>query len=470
MNRINTKYFVTLLAVHMAFYFAIAQKQVSITVKVHNYSGSSVSLYKVENGEAKRMGFRWPAKNDTCIFKFSLYQEAVFYLGKTGGKGSDHKYVLYLKPGEKKWVNAHISKTSIDFDSCKIVRPNAETVLLQKWTNILNDYCGLGSNRGKREQFITEYNSFIKEADKLKKKAVLPNKYFNQLFISRIEAEIIYPKAAAFFNFGRRMNAEYDTSELHKSFYQSLAGKKFCNTGLLYSEHGLQLLNYCLSYDLFQQTRDKEKVLAAPVTDKARSLCNDTIRGAFLTQYMEGVTNYEQFVRDIEPFKGSFVFPVMKAAYQYKLDELTLYAKGLPAYNFFLYDTKENLYSLSDFKGKVVVLDLWAMWCAPCLAEKPHFIKIEEEYKNREDIIFIGVSVDGLSRKDVWKNFVAKKGWKNIELLSNFDESIMKYYKIEGIPRFMIFDKEGKIVTVDAPRPSEEEFRTLIEQTLKANS
>ena len=470
MNRISIKYFVALLVCHVAFYFAMAQKQVTVTVKVHNNGGSSVSLYKVENGEAKRMSFRWPTKNDTCVFNFSLDQEAVFYLGKTGGKGSDHKYVLYLKPGENKWVNAYLTRASIDFDSCKIVKPNAETVLLQKWTNILNDYCVLGSNRGKREQFIAEYDNFIKKAEQLKKKAVLPNKYFNQLFISKMDAEIIYPKAAAFFNFGRRMNSEYDTSEAHKSFYQSLAGKKFCDTGLLYSEHGLQLLNYCLSYDLFQQTRDKEKVLAAPVTDKARSLCNDTIRGAFLTQYMMGVTNYEQFKSDIEPFQGSFVLPGMKAAYQYKLDELTLYAKGLPAYNFSLYDTKENKYSLSDFKGKIVVLDLWAMWCAPCLAEKPFFIKVEEEYKNREDIIFIGVSVDGLSRKDVWKNFVAKKGWKNIELLSNFDESIMKYYKVEGIPRFMVFDKEGRIVTVDAPRPSEVEFRALIEQILKANS
>ena len=470
MSRIRIKYFVTLLAVHIAFYSSVAQKQVSITVKVRNNGGSSVSLYKVENGEAKRMSFRWLTKNDTCVFNFSLAEDAVFYLGKTGGKGSDHKYVLYLKPGENKRVYAYLTKASIDFDSCKIVKPNAETILLQKWTNVLNDYCELGSVRTKREQFIIAYSNFIKEADQLKKKAVLPNKYFNQLFTSRIEAEIIYPKAAAFFNFGRRMNGEYDTSEVHKSFYQSLAGKKFCNTGLLYSDHGLQLLNYCLSYDLFQQSRDKEKVLATPVTDKARSLCNDTIRGAFLTQYMLGVTNYEQFTRDIEPFKESFVLPVMKAAYQHKLDELTLYAKGLPAYNFSLYDTKENLYSLADFKGKVVVLDMWAMWCAPCLAEKPHFIKLEEEYKNREDIIFIGVSVDGLSRKDVWKNFVAKKGWENIELLSNSDESIMKYYKIEGIPRFMIFDKEGKIVTVDAPRPSEAEFRALIEQILKTNS
>jgi thioredoxin-related protein len=52
-------------------------------------------------------------------------------------------------------------------------------------------------------------------------------------------------------------------------------------------------------------------------------------------------------------------------------------------------------------------------------------------------------------------------------LLANYNESVGKYYKIEGIPRFMIFDKEGKIVTVDAPRPSNPEFRKLIEQTLK---
>ena len=61
---------------------------------------------------------------------------------------------------------------------------------------------------------------------------------------------------------------------------------------------------------------------------------------------------------------------------------------------------------------------------------------------------------------------MAKKGWKSVELLSNYDESIMKYYKIQGIPRFMIFDKDGKIVTVDAPRPTTPAFKKLIEQTL----
>ena len=104
MNRINIKYFVALLVYHLAFHSAIAQKQASVTVRVYNNTGSSVSLYKVENGEAKRISFRWPVKNDSCVFSIPLEKETIFYLGKTGGKGSDHKYVLYLKPGENKLV------------------------------------------------------------------------------------------------------------------------------------------------------------------------------------------------------------------------------------------------------------------------------------------------------------------------------------------------------------------------------
>jgi len=465
-GRITIERIVLLLVCHLALFCAMAQKQTSVTVKVHNNSGNSVSLYKVENGEANRLAFRWTI-NDTCVFSFPIEKEGVYYIAKTSGKGSEYHYALYLKPGEKKWINAYNNKIAIDFDSCKIVKPNAETELLQKWTNLLNNYCKLGPIRAKRDEFIAGYDDFVKKADRLKKKAVLVNKHFNNLFTSKVDAEILYPKAAAFFNFASRMNSDYDSTMKHRSFYQSLADQKFCNAGLLYSEHGMQLLKYCLSYNLFQQSHDKEKVLATPFIEKAKSLCNDTVRGAFVTEYMLGVTNYEQFAREVEPFKESFVFPGMKEAYQKKLDELTLYAKGLPAYNFSLYDTKGKLHSLADFKGKVVVLDIWAMWCAPCLDEKPFFLKVEEEYKQRDDITFIGVSVDGVNRKDVWQGFVAKKGWKNIELISNYDESIMKYYKVEGIPRFMIFDKEGKIITVDAPRPSNPGFKKLIEQTLK---
>ena len=443
-------------------------KQTTVTVKVHNNTGSSVSLYKVENGGAKRLEFRWPKENDTCIFNFPLEKEGVFFVGKTGGKGPAYHYVIYLKPGDNKLVEGYSSKLALDFDSCKVIKPNAETLLLQKWTDLFNSYCKLGTNWKKREQFIAGYNDdLVKQAQEIKKENSTSNKYFNRLFASKIDAEVKYVKIAAYFNYVERMNASYDTLESRQSFYNSLAKEKYCDPGLLHSQHGLQLLNYHLTFDLFRRSGGKQKALATRFVEKANLLCNDSLRTAYVSNHIQQVISHEQFQTEIQPFRKLFDTRELKKVYQSKEDELTIYAKGAPAYNFSLTDTKEQKVSLSDFKGKVVVLDIWAMWCAPCLTEKPFFQKLEEEFKDRNDIVFIGVSHDGMVKKDAWKNFIAKKGWSGIELIANYDESIGKYYKVEGIPRLMIFDKEGKIVTVDAPRPSDPEFKKLIEQTLK---
>jgi peroxiredoxin len=328
----------------------------------------------------------------------------------------------------------------------------------------------LGTNRAKRDDYIIAYNKLVKQAEKLKGQAVSNNRYFKNLLASKLDADLQYARAAAFFHYGERMNAGLDSTASHRQFYQPLAKQKFCSASVLHSEHGLTLLKYNLGYQLFQKYGTQEQMLATSFVEKMKMICNDTIRAIFALDHMQPITNYEQFKTEIQPFKKLFATTALKQAYQQKEDELTVYAKGAPAYNFSLKDTKDQTVSLSDFKGKVVVMDIWAMWCGPCLKEKPLFQKVEEAFKDRDDIVFIGVSHDGLDRKDVWKNFVEKKGWKNIELLANYDESIGKYYKVEGIPRFMIFDKEGKIVTVDAPRPSDPEFKSLIEQTLESNN
>ena len=146
------------------------------------------------------------------------------------------------------------------------------------------------------------------------------------------------------------------------------------------------------------------------------------------------------------------------------------FKRGSAAYNFSLQDAQGNNISLHDFAGKVVVVDIWAMWCAPCLHEKPYFKKLEEEYKDNKNIVFIAVSVDGIQRSKVWKQFLEQHSWNGIELISNPWESMMDYYQIKGIPRFMIFDEKGRIITVDAPRPSNPALKILIEQSLTSKS
>jgi peroxiredoxin len=444
--------------------------ETTVTCKVYNNTGSAVFLYKVENGEAVSLGFRRPGEMDTCMFSFPMEKEGVYFVRKGGAHLPAYNYVIYLKPGDNKAVDIYTSNMGLDFDSCKVQSPNHETVILQSWTNFFVAIAKLGTNRAKRDDYIIAYNKLVKQAEKLKRDPVSNNRYFKNLLASKLDADLQYARAAAFFHFGERMNSGLDSATNHKQFYQPMAKQKFCNAGLLQSENGLTLLKYNLGYQLFQKYGTQEQMLAISFVEKIKMICNDTVRAAYALDRMEQITNYEQFKTDIQPFKKLFTTTSLKQAYQKKEDELTVYAKGALAYNFSLKDTKDQTVSLSDFKGKVVVMDVWAMWCAPCLAEKPLFKKVEEAFKGRDDIIFIGVSHDGQAKKEVWKKFVEKKGWKNIELLSEYDESIGKYYKIEGIPRFMIFDKEGKIVTVDAPRPSDPEFKSLIEQTLESNN
>jgi len=472
MLRINIQRLLLLLLICQSAIFANATepKETTVTCKVYNKRDGAVVLYKLENGEALNLGFRRPGELDTCKFSLTMEQEGIYFIQKPGGKGGAYTHVIYLKPGDNKTVDIYESRLGIDFDSCKVQSPNQETVILQTWTNLLNAVAKLGSNRAKKDEHIVAYNQLVKQATELKQKTVSNNRNFKRILGLKIDADLQYARAAAFFHYGARMNAGLDSTTKRKQFYQPMTKQKFCNAGLLQSENGLALLKYNLGYQLFQKYGTQEQMLATSFVEKAKMICNDTLRAIFALDRMQQITNYEQFKTEIQPFKKLFVTTELKQAYQKKEDELTVYAKGAPAYNFSLKDTKDQTVSMSDFKGKVVVMDIWAMWCAPCLTEKPFFQKVEEHFKDRNDIVFIGISHDGVDRKEIWKNFVGKKGFKNIELIANYDESIGKYYKVEGIPRFMIFDKEGKIVTVDAPRPSDPAFRVLIEQTLESNN
>lgn len=74
-----------------------------------------------------------------------------------------------------------------------------------------------------------------------------------------------------------------------------------------------------------------------------------------------------------------------------------------------------------------------------------------------------GVSVDESKDKQKWLDFIKTEGLKGVQLLAGGWSKITKDYKITGIPRFMVFDKKGNIVSVDAPRPSSPELKKMLE-------
>lgn len=126
-------------------------------------------------------------------------------------------------------------------------------------------------------------------------------------------------------------------------------------------------------------------------------------------------------------------------------------------------NTSGEAVSLSSFKGSLVYVDVWATWCGPCKAEIPYLKTLEQDY-HEQNIVFLSVSVD--TDKDQWLKMVEEEALSGVQLWADGWSQITKDYAIFGIPRFMLFSEDGKVISNDAPRPSNEETRKLFDKHL----
>ena len=123
---------------------------------------------------------------------------------------------------------------------------------------------------------------------------------------------------------------------------------------------------------------------------------------------------------------------------------------------------------LSDFKGKYVYIDVWATWCGPCRAEIPFLKKVEEKYHDK-NIAFVSISVDVDKDFEKWKKFVEEKQLGGIQLFAdkNWNSDFIKSFSINSIPRFILIDPTGKVVSADAARPSSPKLQEQLDGLLK---
>src|SRR4030065_2705473 len=115
--------------------------------------------------------------------------------------------------------------------------------------------------------------------------------------------------------------------------------------------------------------------------------------------------------------------------------------KGSFAPDFTLYDLSGKKVMLSQFRGKVVVLNFWSIWCGPCLAEMPSLNKLYLEFKDR-GLVVIAVAEDP-AEKPV-KSYVQEKGIAFLILIDK-DKKVYFKYSLFGIPVTFLIDKKGVI-------------------------
>lgn len=134
-----------------------------------------------------------------------------------------------------------------------------------------------------------------------------------------------------------------------------------------------------------------------------------------------------------------------------KLDMGRKYRVGAIAPDFVRTSSEGNRISLSDYKGKHVLLDFWGTWCGPCRESHPHLVELYNEYSPK-GLVFIGVAQEygkDLEKISVeWKKAIADDGLLWTQILENEDENnhIVKAYNVSSFPTKILISPEGKII------------------------
>ena len=153
-------------------------------------------------------------------------------------------------------------------------------------------------------------------------------------------------------------------------------------------------------------------------------------------------------------------------SYEEKQYMLTVLGKGKPSPKFEGYENfKGGTTSLDDLKGKYVYVDVWATWCGPCKREIPFLKEVEKTYHDK-NIEFVSISIDKAKDHEAWKTMVTEKELGGVQLFADKDwnSDFVKEYQIKGIPRFILIDPQGNIVSPDAPRPSSKDLIALFDE------
>jgi len=136
-----------------------------------------------------------------------------------------------------------------------------------------------------------------------------------------------------------------------------------------------------------------------------------------------------------------------------------------PAVDFTLKDADGKTVKLSDYKGKVVLLDFFATWCGPCKIEIPWFMEFERKHKDR------GFSVLGVSMDD--------EGWEvvkpflqdlnvNYRVVIGNDFTAQAYGGVDALPTTFLIDREGRIAAVHVGLAGKKDFENGIEKLLQS--
>lgn len=439
------------LAVLLFPFAAVCQN--TIIKGTFNDSGKAVPkiyLFKIVNGENIEIA-NTEVIDGKFGFLFSAPVEGFYMVGQADM--TKPQFPVYMKDGD-------VCTLKIDgFDVEFTGKQTPENAVLAKWvamTQVVkrkSQYFMSGNSTYK--DFFPDLNDLVSKKDAFKNSIKTSNKRFNELMKKFVDHNTAYYAL----NFIMTPRSAQPSPEDFPAYYGTVAVAPLSDGGILEMPYGQRYLgNYVMRGVMTGK---------ASVDQRLDMVGTEMLKGEYVVKYMlPTAKSYSAYEQILETYGMNLVTDDQKKRAEEIGVKLYDTKPGGEAANFTYPDANGKMVSLSDFKGKVVLVDVWATWCGPCKAEIPAIKKLLGEITD-SNFVFIGVSVDEDKDMEKWKEMVKEENLQGYQLFASGWSKITKDYKITGIPRFMLFDKKGNIVSTDAPRPSNPDLKKMILKELE---
>lgn len=408
---------------------------------------NKVFLFHVVDGDLVEYASTSLGKDGTFAFTLVPGKSNFYYLGTR----KDY-YRVYLQPEQVLRVDIDTEKGTIVLEG----KNSQENMLVNEWQHLIREVevkaTKMAGAYSTYEDFYPELNRIVPEYEKFLTRLKTRNKLFNEQMSYLASSDIRY-FALVFLSSGRTKHPDKGNIT---DFHRKILAEDLINDRLLDLPYAWDFVEKVSS-----ATRRHLNNTEEHIDFMLNRMEDPKMKSMLVLKMLAKRRSAETYHSFMETYGKYLIVPEHRNTAMLQGSKYQALLPGNDAIDFSYPDIDGKVHSLSDYKGKVVVVDVWATWCGPCLKEIPFFKKLKDEFEGRE-VVFMGISVD--KDKFKWEAYVKTENLAGIQLRGT--DGIRESYQIKGIPRFMVFDKAGKIITVEAPRPSDPALKQMIENAL----